>query len=107
VSFKVAFAHASGPAMGRIFSKEQRVCRQVDSIDRRDSIDPNTNLFQASAALDTLCNDIESAYNTWRSNHGLPYDATIPVAVPGSEFKDGDSDMLKMSQWLRHPAALS
>src|SRR5947209_144673 len=44
------------------YAQEQQACKQVDVIDKRDTIDPNVNLFQASAELDDFCNAVESAY---------------------------------------------
>ncbi len=89
------------------YAKEQQACKQVDVIDKRDTIDPNVNLFQASAELDDFCNAIESAYAYWAKKHGLPYDETI---VPGRHqevFLQSDADLLTIQKYLRHPAALS
>ncbi len=106
-SFKVAFARDDASSMGKIYTQERRACRQVDVIDERDTIDPNVNLFQASAALDSFCNDIENTYNSWRETRGLSYDKNLPAANKGAEFIDGDANMLKMHLWLAHPSALS
>lgn len=89
------------------YEREQQACRQVDVIDRRDTIDPNVNLFQASAQLDDFCNAIESAYAYWAKKHGLPYDK---VVVPGRHqevFLQSDADLLTIHKYLRHPSALS
>jgi hypothetical protein len=105
-AFKVAYAKNDQPAMNRLFAREQRVCRLVDTIDNRDSIGPNTNLFQASAYLDSFCNDIESAYSGWRQAHGLSYDKSLPKTIPGTYFLDGDYNMTQMARLLKRPAAL-
>jgi hypothetical protein len=102
--FKAAYDANSATAIAREFAREQRACRLVDDIDNRDTIDPNTNLFSASAALDTYCNDIESAYSGWRKAHGLSYDETLPVTLPNTYFLDGDYDMKQMHLWLSNPA---
>ncbi len=89
------------------YAQEQQACKQVDVIDKRDTIDPNVNLFQASAELDDFCNAIESAYAYWAKKHRLPYDKLI---VPGRHqevFLQSDADLLTFQKYLRHPAALS
>lgn len=105
-AFKIAYAKNDEAAMNRLFAREQRACRLVDTIDNRDSINPNTNLFQASAYLDTFCNDIESAYSGWREAHGLSYDASLPKTLPGTYFLDGDYNMTQMPRLLKQPAGL-
>lgn len=91
----------------RTYAREQEACKQVDVIDKRDTIDPNVDLFQASAELDDFCNAIESAYVYWAKRHGLPYDKTI---VPGRRqevFLGSDADLKTIGKYMRHPAALS
>lgn len=105
-AFKVAYAANDERQMNVLYAREQRACRLVDTIDARDTIDPNIDLFQASAYLDTFCNDIETAYNAWRQAHHLSYDANLPSTLPGTYFEDGDYNMTQMPIMLRHPAAL-
>lgn len=105
-AFKVAYAANNVPAIKRLYAREQSACHLVDTIDNRDTISPNTNLFQASAYLDSFCNDIETAYNVWRQAHHLSYDANLPKTLPGTYFEDGDYNMTQMPIMLRHPAAL-
>lgn len=104
-AFKVAYANNNAPAMNRLFARHTRACRLVDTIDSRDTIDSNTNLFEASSYLDSFCNDIESAYSGWRQAHGLSYDKSLPATIPGTYFVDGDYNMTQMARLLRHPAA--
>ena len=80
LQFKRDYGRDNLARIKHTYAQEQRVCKQVDIIDKRDTIDPNVNLFQASAELDDFCNAIESAYVYWAKRHGLPYDKTI---VPG------------------------
>jgi hypothetical protein len=95
------------PAVLRDYAQEQRACKLVDLIDKRDTIDPNVDLFQASAELDDLCNAIESAYVYWAKKHGYPYDKTV---VPGRKqevFLGSDADLKTLPKYLRTPRALS
>ncbi len=105
-AFKVAYAANNEAAIYRLYAREQSACHLVDTIDNRDTISANTDLFQASAYLDTFCNDIETAYNAWRQAHHLSYDANLPKTLPGTYFEDGDYNMTQMPILLRHPAAL-
>jgi hypothetical protein len=105
--FKQEYGRDNRAEIQRTYAREQEVCKQVDVIDKRDTIDPNVNLFQASAELDDFCNSIESAYVYWAKRHGLPYDKSI---VPGRRqevFLQADADLLTIGKYLRHPAALS
>jgi hypothetical protein len=107
LQFKQDYGRDNQARIERTYAREQEVCMQVDVIDKRDSIDPNVNLFQASAELDDFCNAIESAYVYWAKRHGLPYDKTI---VPGRRqevFLQSDADLLTIQKYLRHPSALS
>jgi hypothetical protein len=107
LEFKRDYSRDNQAAIQRTYALEQRDCKQVDVIDRRDTIDPNVNLFQASAELDDFCNAIESAYVYWAKRHGLPYDKSI---VPGRRqevFLGSDGDLKTIHKYLRHPAALS
>jgi hypothetical protein len=104
-AFKVAWRHNNLTAMTRQFKREQVVCRQVDVIDARDSITPDTDLFWASTVLDNMCNDIESVYSSWRMAHGYSYDKTTFPTNPGQEFADGDYGVTQMAKLTRHPGA--
>lgn len=107
LNFKKAFIHHDAQGIQSGFQREQIACRLVDKIDKRDSIDPNTKLFTASSALDSYCNDIESAYAYWAKAHHLPYDKTVVRETYPDVFKDGDYNMKRMASLLRHPSALS
>lgn len=88
------------------YQQEQQVCKQVDVIDKRDTIDPNVDLFQASAELDDFCNAVESAYAYWAKKHHLPYDKTI---VPGRHqevFLQSDLDLKTFQKYVRDASAL-
>lgn len=103
--FKAAYLAGNTRLILQDYAREQQVCRQLDPIDRRDTIDPSTNLFAASVGLDDLCNDIESAYASWASKHHRPFDKTIPTTTPDAEFVDGDAALEKMPAEMAHPAA--
>lgn len=91
----------------RLYHREQRDCRIVDVVDRRDTIDPNVNLFAVSAGLDDMCNAIESAYAGWAKQHGYPYDKSVELGRPEDVFIQADADWVKMPDQMKHPAALS
>ena len=107
LGFRAAYFRNDARSMARYYDREQVVCSQVDQIDRRDSIDPNVNLFQASVGLDNFCNDIESGYAAWQRSHHLRYDKRVVPAFPGDVFKGGDLSLKKIAGFLRHPSALS
>lgn len=107
--FKVADRSNNSQGLASAFAREQRLCVRVDTIDRRDTIDPNTNLFQASTGLDTLCNTIESIYAGWREQRHLPFDKSISAA-PATDptvFEGADKTIAHMAKWLEHPSTLS
>jgi hypothetical protein len=107
LQFKRDYRRDNQAAIQRTYAQEQEVCKQVDVIDQRDTIDPNVNLFQASAELDDFCNAIESAYVYWAKGHGLPYDKSI---VPGRRqevFLGSDADLKTIHKYVLHPSALS
>lgn len=103
--FKPAYLAGNASLILKYYAREQRVCHQLDAIDQRDTIDPSTNLFEASVGLDTLCNDIESAYTSWAMKHHHPYDKTVPTTTPDVQFLDGDAALVKMPQEMSHPSA--
>jgi len=105
--FRTAFRYGDAQGIVTGFQREQAACKLVDIIDERDTIDPTTKLFTASSALDSYCNDIESAYAYWAKKHHLPYDKTVQRAGYPDVFKDGDYNMKRMASLLRHPSALS
>ena len=107
LDFRTAYRRGDGHEMVEDYRREQRVCRAVDSIDKRDTIDPNTNLFQVSAGLDNLCNDIESVYAAWEKAHGKPYDKRVIPAFASEAFQGTDKELKDMRKDLRHPSALS
>jgi hypothetical protein len=105
--FKQAYRHDDRPVIESTFAREQAVCKQVDVIDKRDTIDPNVNLFQASAELDDFCNSIEDAYVFWAKAHKLPYDKSIFLGRRQEVFDTADADLKTIKKYLRHPSALS
>lgn len=107
VSFKAAYLHGDTAGIVDGFRREQRACRVVDEVDNRDTINPNTNLFQASIGLDDMCNAIEQAYVTWAKAHHYPYNKSIIPGDPEDVFLTSDLDLLKMQAYLRHPAAFA
>lgn len=106
LSFKQAYMSNDTPGVLRAFHREQQACRLVDVVDKRDTIDPNVQLFQASAALDNLCNDIEGIYVVWAKKHRYPYDKGIQPAFVEDAFKDGDLNVKKLPKYLKHPSDL-
>lgn len=106
LQFRSAFTADRTTGILRAYHRERRICLLVDAIDRRDSIDPNTRLFQASSNLDVLCNTIESVENMWAKKTGYPYDKRLPLADP-PYFVYTDAVLLQMPFLLKHPAAPS
>lgn len=104
-AFKAAYYADNGPLIVKDYAQEQKLCRLVDTIDKRDTIDPNTNLFSASAGLDSLCNDIEAAYTGWAIQHHYPYDKSIIPGRSQDAFVDGDSNLKKMPKQMELPSA--
>jgi hypothetical protein len=88
------------------YHREMTACKLADRIDKRDSIDPNVKLFEASADLDNMCNDMDSTYTLWAKSNGYPYDKTVTPALPGDVFKSAEKSMKEMGELLRHPASL-
>jgi len=89
------------------YHTELHQCHLVDAIDQRDTIDPNINLFYASAELDNMCNAIELGYTTWASTRGYPYPHDIVPARPIDIFPGTDSGLLLMKMYLAKPSALA
>jgi hypothetical protein len=92
LQFKRDYRRDNQAAIQRTYAREQEVCKQVDVIDQRDTIDPNV---------------IESAYVYWAKGHGLPYDKSI---VPGRRqevFLGSDADLKTIHKYVLHPSALS
>jgi hypothetical protein len=105
--FKRAYRHGNQAEIQRAYAQEREVCKGVDAIDKRDTIDPNVNLFQVSAELDDFCNAIEDAYAFWAKQHGLPYDKSIFLGRRQEVFLQADADLKTIGKYMRHPAALS
>ncbi|MGI8969022.1 MAG: hypothetical protein ACR2GA_07970 [Chloroflexota bacterium] len=92
----------------RNFHVEQHVCYTlVDEVDHRDTIDPNVNLFHASASLDNICNSIEELYRTWAQKNGYPFNKHIPPALPAQTFLGQNKELPIMTKQMRHPSALT
>ena len=107
IAFKRVYYGGDTAGILAEYHKAQAACRVEDAVDKRDTIDPNTNLFAASSGLDSLCNDMDSAYVQWAKQHHYPYDKSI---VPGRRedvFVDGDANLLKMPKQMEHPAAFA
>jgi hypothetical protein len=105
--FKASYQRKDALAMADQYRREQIVCAKVDKVDQRDTIDPNTDLFAASAELDNVCNLIESAYAAWEKAHHLKWDKRVTPAFPGDLWSGEDLSLKKMRGYLRHPSALS
>ncbi|HEX8918112.1 MAG TPA: hypothetical protein VF898_06395 [Chloroflexota bacterium] len=104
---KAFFAHDFA-VMQQEFAAEQVICKtQIDPVDRRDTIDPNTNLFQASGDLDNMCNDVESTYAGYRKLHHMSYDKTINPSFPPESFSGSDKELAAIKKYFKHPSALS
>jgi len=103
LDFRAAFRHDDFAQMTHDFASRRPACKEVDAVDRRDTIDPNTDLFQLSAGLDGMCNDIESVYAAWRKAHHMTYDKSIVPAFLSQAFNGSDRGLRIMAQFLRHP----
>jgi hypothetical protein len=103
-SFRKAYVDNNFPAMKRLVRQERSVCHLATVVDKRDTIDPNVNLYLASSYLDSFCNDIETAYNAWRKAHGMSYDDSLPSTLAGTYFEDGDYNIQEIGPLLRNPA---
>lgn len=107
LNFKAAYFRHDTAGILSGFHQERQACRIVDRVDNRDTINPNTNLFQASIVLDDMCNAIEGAYVSWARAHHYPYDKTIIPGYAPDVFLTSDLDLLKMPAYMRHPARLA
>ncbi len=105
--FRTAFHRGDFQEMTRDYARERAECKHVDAIDQRDTIDPNTNLFQASGGLDGMCNTIESVYAAWEKAHHMRYDKTIVPEFLFEAFKGSNRGLRIMADFLRHPAEYS
>jgi len=107
VAFKASYLRGDTRDILRGYKQEQAASKTVDAIDKRDSIDPNTKLFQATIGLDNFCNAIESAYTSWAKSRHYPYDKSVPPGVPPDVFVEADKSLPKMPGYFRHPTAYS
>lgn len=106
VNFMNAYLTNDRAALVRDYRREQVACRLEDRVDRRDTIDPNVNLFAASADLGGFCNNLESAYVRWAITNHLPYDSTVNPS--GADPFNGSAIALaKMPVLLAHPSERS
>ncbi|GAC1324216.1 MAG: hypothetical protein NVSMB22_12770 [Chloroflexota bacterium] len=106
-NFKRAYMHHDDASLRYWYAQEQTRCKLVDVIDKRDTIDPNIKLFQASADVVDLCNDMEGVWAFWRRAHGLSYDKALLPASLFYNWQDGDLDIKKVPGLLRHPNELA
>jgi hypothetical protein len=107
VAFRHAFYANGVQGILRNYHLERQDCRIVDEVDQRDTIDPNVNLFFASAELDNMCNSIESAYVTWAKPHHYPLLKGVDSGIPAEIFGGTDDELKKMNHYLAHPASLA
>ena len=107
IAFKQAYGASNARGIVRQYHREQIECRMVDRIDARDTIDPNTDLFEASVGLDNFCNAIEQAYAYWARTHGQPVPKGVAPSAPDDPFLGSDKSLAQMPVLLRHPAALA
>lgn len=103
LDFRTAFFRGDFAQMTRDFASRRPACKEVDAVDRRDTIDPNTDLFQLSAGMDGMCNDIESVYAAWEKAHHMKYDKSIVLAFLSQAFNGSDRGLRIMAQFQRHP----
>jgi len=103
--FRTAFLRGNGRAIRYWHVRELATCRLNNRIDKRDSIDPRTNLWAASVTLDDLCNAMDSGYAYWAMQHHLPYDKKIYPAPPDQVFVGSDAELLLLPKEMAHPAA--
>jgi hypothetical protein len=107
VSFRHAFYARDAQSILGNYHLERRDCRMVDQIDQRDTIDPNVNLFFASAELDNMCNSIESAYVTWAKPHHYPLLKGVPSGIPAEIFGGTDQELKEMKKYLARPSSFA
>lgn len=107
LGFKQAYTSNNAAAMRRYFAQNEHACKLADSINARDSIDPNVNLFLVTNALDDMCNNVESVYASWELAHHLPYDKTITAARPQDAFLGMAAELQLVPKELKRPAKLS
>lgn len=107
VRFEVAYKAGATARILRLYARERRECKAVDVIDARDSIDPNINLFQASATLDGMCNTIDSAYAWWAKTHRRPYNVSLVPDTPANLFVGMIPLLQKVPLQLKYPDALT
>lgn len=105
LSFRDAWFNNNGPVMTHDYALEQRYCTVVDQIDKRDTIDPNINLFAVSAGLDGFCDGIEEYYAAWLKSQHLPYDRQVQPGLTSTGFLNTDLWVAELKQELRHPNA--
>jgi malate synthase len=105
-SFKHAYLSNDTAGILQGYRREHAPCAVVDEIDNRDTIDPNIALFQASIALDDLCNAIESAYADWAIRHHRSYPTNIQPLRRSEVFIGAEADLKKINHQLAHPSAL-
>lgn len=103
VRFEAAYKADDTSGILRLYAREQHQCKAVDVIDQRDSIDPNINLFQASATLDGMCNTVEAAYAWWAKTHHRPYNIQLVPDTPATLFVGMIPSMQKFPLQLAHP----
>jgi hypothetical protein len=106
-AFRHAYFRGQKASIQRYFRRNETMCRLADVIDKRDTIDPNVNLFQASIALDDMCNNVESVYALWAKEHHLRYDKSIVPSRKSEEFFGLDVELAKVPTYLKHPDAFA
>lgn len=107
LAFKHAFITNDSHGIRANYRVEQRQCKLVDEIDKRDTIDPNVNLFFASIELDSFCNAIEMAYVDWAKANGYSFPKDIPPSRKDEIWGGTDKELKKMRKYLAHPGSLA
>lgn len=105
-AFETAYKVGNTNGILTQFARLEQECKIPDQIDKRDTIDPNIKLFEASVALDDMCDTVESAYVTWAKPHGYPYDKTVLPSRPSEVFIGTDVEVKGVPKLLAHPSEL-
>lgn len=101
--FHTVYLADNGSEIQDLHRREVAACQINYAVDKRDTIDPSTNLWQASVTLDDLCNAMDSAYAYWAEKHHLPYDNQLYAAPPDQVFQQSDLELQMLWKELLHP----
>jgi hypothetical protein len=106
-AFRQAYLSNNTARILSLYRREQQQCKLPDQIDKRDSIDPNVNLFLASVGLDDMCDTIESGYVTWAKPHGYPYPKDVLPSRPAEVFIGTDTEIKRLPHYLKKSDSFS